>query len=251
MNRKLWLEARPSIVGVLSLSLGLTLLYAVVFATWGIFLNDDATGCWIGIGMESDAASLLKVYPRGILYSLKDAPHNYYKGFDAVSRIFWPLVALMFCGGGILLEKSGGTAAFNLSLPVSRSAWLWRKAAMASFLTLGAAFLTGLFALLLGLWMGLDWSLIWLLTHPVLITLPTVPWIGFCLYVQAWTFGVVRSPVSAVVLPAVLTAVVVGIYLSAVLMSGLPMSLGFPMGLFAVGTACMVLATRRFERLDF
>jgi ABC-type transport system involved in multi-copper enzyme maturation permease subunit len=248
MNRKLWLESRPSLVGVLSLTLGLTLLYAIVFVTSEIFFYDDATGISLSVGYGDDET---RDHPQGTLYSLKDAPNNYYKGFAAVSRIFWPLVALMFCGGGILLEKGGGTASFNLSLPVSRAGWLWRKAAMVSFLTLGTAFLTSILAVLIGLWMGLDWSLVWLLTHPVLITVQALPWIGFCLYVQSWTFEVVSSPTYALVLPAALTAAVTGLYIAAVIMSEIPQSWGAALSVFAVGAACMLLATWRLERLDF
>jgi ABC-type transport system involved in multi-copper enzyme maturation permease subunit len=250
MNRKLWLEARPLLLAALFLSFGLTLLYVAGFATWGIFVIDDATEFSIGIGPEPDAASLLKAYPNGTLYSLKDAPHNYYKGFDALTRSFWPFVGLLLCAGGILTEKSGGTAAFNLSLPVTRTSWLWRRAAMTSLVTLAAAFLTALFALLLGLWMGLDGSLVWLLTQPVLITLPALPWIGVSLCVQSWTSGFLADPVGAIIVPFFLTGVGMMLFLVN-LASPTAGSWGIAIATCAMGAGGMVLATRRFERLDF
>jgi ABC-type transport system involved in multi-copper enzyme maturation permease subunit len=252
MNRKLWLEARPLFLVVLFLSCGFTLLYTRTFQTWGIYYYEDALGMSLVFGPDKDPAALAKEDPRGTLYSLKDAPHNYYKGFSSVTRVFWPVAALILCVGGILAEKTGGTAAFNLSLPVSRAAWLWRKAAMVSLLTLAAAFLTSAFAVVLGLWMGLDWSLVWLLTHPVMITSFALPWIGMSLYVQSWTSPYLSDPVAAATVPMFFTGIEAALLIPTILASPLT---GWPWGVvigaFAVGAGCMVLATRRFERLDF
>jgi hypothetical protein len=250
MNRKLWLESRPLFVGALCLSFGLTLLYTGLFGASLIFVQDDASGFAIQIGTY-DASSLVKDYPQGTLYSLKYAPQNYYEGFDAMTRILWPGIALLLCVGGILTERSGGTASFNLSLPVSRAGWLCHKAAMVSFLTFAAAFLTGLLALLFGLWMGLDWSLVWLLTHPVLITLPALPWIGVSLYAQSWTPRFITDPAGAMIVPFLLVGIGMAEFIALGLLSPVAGSWGIAMAALAIGAGCMFLATRRFERLDF
>jgi hypothetical protein len=55
------------------------------------------------------------------------------------------------------------------------------------------------------------------------------------------------DPVSAPVVPFVLTAIVMAILNPTVLAP----SGGVAFGTFVVGACCMFLATRRFERLDF
>jgi hypothetical protein len=107
-------------------------------------------------------------------------------------------------------------------------------------------------ALILSLSMGIHPLWTWLLTEPLIVSFVAAPWIGIGQYMQVWLVGKVSDPVTQALLAATLTLVV-----AAALVVVLPLSTqGVSVALraipiFMLGLGCMLLAVRRFERLDF
>ena len=139
MTRKFWMDIRPLfLLGALLLFL-LTGFYSWAFANVRIFEYSEGMsfGLYISPG---DVSQLQQEHPTGRLFSLKETPDSYLVGFNAMTRFVFAWLALFLCAGGILTESSTGTTSFDLSFPISRAQWIWRRAGM----LLGLAFLLAL-----------------------------------------------------------------------------------------------------------
>jgi len=273
MIRKLWLELRL-LFTILPIALILfTLEYTWAFQHANIMYYSDKDGYGLVMSPVANSAkeieSFLKEHPQGLILSLQNSPHSYFLGFDGIARTLLPFMVVALCAGGILSEKNNGTASYSLSLPVSRSSWIWSRAGALLFLSFLTALISCAVTYALAQWMGIAHGLSWLVTEPVLLTLGAAPWIGVSLYIQS-LFSGRFDPASEAIIPVAVTALLVfltDIFLPNSTVNGFgnpylllmdaAESVAHPtlwkplLATGIVGITSLLLAVRRFERMDF
>jgi ABC-2 type transport system permease protein len=102
------------------------------------------------------------------------------EAFIRVMWLFGPIAAILLTMGSIAGERRSGTAAFVLSKPVGRAAFVWAKFVAAS--------------LVLGLATGLASITTWLYTAILFGALPVVPWVQ--LWLLAWLASLVFAAIT-------------------------------------------------------
>jgi ABC-type transport system involved in multi-copper enzyme maturation permease subunit len=274
MIRKLWLE-RDLFWIFLILSVFMVVItveYTMIAERSWIMVYEDS----LSFGLQAsptppkpeEIEAFLKEHPQGQIISLKDRPLSYFDGFDGMARLFLPYVAVMLCVGGILCEKSSGTASFVVSLPVPRASWIWSRAAVLLLLTFVTALLACIATYLLAVRLGIHQSPIWIVTEPIRLTLVASPGIGLSLYLQsllAARFDQYNVAPIAVVIMLLLIFVTNSIldlassnaftpggsFIDVVGFNTSTVSWAFVGIANTIGVASLFLAVRRFERTDF
>ncbi len=273
MIRKLWLELRWVFAVLVCTLIALTAEYTWAFQQASIMAYNDQSGIGMvlapGGNTATEVADFMKEHPRGKVLSLQTAPETYFVGVDGIGRIVMPFLIVALCAGGILSERSSGTASFSLSLPVSRASWLWSRAAAVLVLAGTAASLSCIVAFGLAKWMGVEYGAGWLVTEPFLLTLGAAPWVGLVFLIQSLLSGRFDAASESIVTAALsaFLVILVEVFLSSSALRGF----GSPYSALLdaadssvhpavwnpfwasglLGFTCMLLSIRRFQRMDF
>jgi hypothetical protein len=272
MIRRQWFDLRLQALILLLLLFAFVCAYSWAFTTGKIFEYSDESGYGLVVG-PGDYSELVREHPNGRLFSLKDAPGSYYIGVEAMIRFMFPFLAVLLSLGGLLSEKTDGTTAFSLSLPTSRGFWVWSRAGMLMATLLGIAVMTCLIAVVIAVTVGVHLDLGWLFRTPSVLLVGAVPAIGLNLFGQSLLAGRLHNSDAEAVFAGLFAAAAAALispygqpWLPSLSVKPAEWLLNSYMGvtssphaerwaalIFAaiVGLVGLLLAQRRFQRMDF
>jgi ABC-type transport system involved in multi-copper enzyme maturation permease subunit len=272
MIRRQWFDLRWQALILLLLLFVIVSFYGWIFTTGKVFEYSDEKGYGLVIG-PGDYSELVREHPNGRLFSLKDTPGSYYVGVGAMIRFLFPFFAVLLSLGGLLSEKNEGTTAFSLSLPAPRASWVWSRAGMLMAALLGIAVMTCLLAVTIAVMVGVHLDVGWLFKTPPLLLVGALPAIGLNLFGQSLLAGRLHNSDAEAILAGLFAAASTALF-SSYGQPWLPfLSLKPAEWLLnsyfggtwsphaerwaalvlaaAIGLAGLLLAQRRFQRMDF